>query len=90
MLLKGMLHAPDDLVREGEFDLGVVELHDVLALALGSRDGGGLDDLDAGEPHAVAGTHLLQHATAGVRQPLLSLATGGSSHQHSCCTSLTA
>jgi len=54
---------PDDLVRDGELDLGVVELLDVVTLAHGGRDGGGLDDLDAGEPHAVAGTHLLQHAT---------------------------
>ena len=55
--------APDDLVCQGELDLGVMELLDVVALAHGGRDCGGLDDLDAGEPHAVAGPHLLQEIT---------------------------
>ena len=54
--------APDDLVCQGKLDLGVVELLDVVTLAHGGRDGGGLDDLDAGEPHAVAGSHLLHKA----------------------------
>ncbi len=56
---RGQGGAPDDLVREGELDLGVVELLDVVTLALGGGDGGRLDDLDAGEPHPVAGPHLL-------------------------------
>ena len=47
-------------MSEGELDLGVVELLDVVALAECCRDDSSLDDLDAREAHAVSRPHFLQ------------------------------
>lgn len=54
---------PGQLVGEGELDLRVMELLDVVSLAKGRWDDGSLDDLDAGEPHSVPRSHLLQKTT---------------------------
>ncbi len=70
---------PGQFVCQREFDLGVVELFDVVSLAESSWDHGSLDDLYAGKADPMAGPHLLQrseqwlHAVLKPSSPLQAL-----------------